>query len=255
MTKSDHRHEIGPFQILLVALSVFVLAALAAEAALPLSQPTKTILQDIDAGICVIFLWDFFHRLIKAPDQRTFWKWGWIDLLSSIPMLPAFRWGRAVRVIRVMRILRGIRSLKAIGEVLFRNRARGTFATALFACLLVVCFSSIAILHVESDADSNIKNPGDALWWSLTTVTTVGYGDRFPVTAEGRLIGAFLMTAGVGLFAIFTAYLASFFVETNKSDGHEELLLRLDNIERQLQGLRSQDGTSDEITDLETSTR
>jgi voltage-gated potassium channel len=116
-----------------------------------------------------------------------------------------------------------------------------------------VCFSSIAILHVESDAESNIKNPGDALWWSLTTVTTVGYGDRFPVTAEGRLIGAFLMTAGVGLFAIFTAYLASFFVETNKSDNHEELLLRLDSIERQLQGLQGQ--TAEPGDNLEISTR
>jgi voltage-gated potassium channel len=251
--KDQVHHDIGSFQILLVALSVFILAALAAEAALPLTQPTRAILQHIDAGICILFLWDFFHRLLKAPDKRAFLKWGWIDLVSSIPMLPTFRWGRAVRVIRVMRVLRGVRSVRTIGEVLFRNRARGTFATALFACLLVVCFSSIAILHVESDAESNIKNPGDALWWSLTTVTTVGYGDRFPVTAEGRLIGAFLMTAGVGLFAIFTAYLASFFVETNKSDNHEELLLRLDSIERQLQGLQGQ--TAEPGDNLEISTR
>jgi voltage-gated potassium channel len=187
--------------------------------------------------MCSLSLGFLPQILERAGSKKEFLKWGWIDLVSSIPMLPTFRWGRAVRMIRVIRILRGVRSVKSIGSLLFRNKARGTFASALFACLLIVCFSSIAILHVETDGDSNIRNAGDALWWSLTTVTTVGYGDRFPVTAEGRIIGAILMTAGVGLFAIFTAYVASFFVHTERVETHEELLERLDRIERQLEGL------------------
>lgn len=82
--------------------------------------------------------------------------------------------------------------------------------------VLMVIFSSIAILQVETDINSNIKTAEDAIWWSYVTITTVGYGDKFPVTTEGRLIAAILMTAGVGLFGTFTGFVASWFVSENK---------------------------------------
>ncbi|WP_338327313.1 potassium channel family protein [Porphyromonas gingivalis] len=63
---------------------------------------------------------------------------------------------------------------------------------------------------------SNITTAEDAIWWSYVTITTVGYGDKYPVTTEGRIIAMFLMTAGVGLFGTFTAYIASLFVSDNK---------------------------------------
>lgn len=87
----------------------------------------------------------------------------------------------------------------------------------------MVIFSAIAILQVEDDPNSNIKTAEDAIWWAYVTITTVGYGDKFPVTTEGRIIAAALMTIGVGLFGTFTAFLASFFVadrqeQTKKTD-------------------------------------
>lgn len=84
--------------------------------------------------------------------------------------------------------------------------------------VLVVIFSSISILIVEKDPLSNIKSAEDALWWSLVTVTTVGYGDKFPVTTEGRLIGVVLMFLGVGIFGTFTGYIASWFTKVNKDE-------------------------------------
>lgn len=80
----------------------------------------------------------------------------------------------------------------------------------------MVLFSSIAILQVEDSPNSNIKSAEDAIWWSYVTITTVGYGDKYPVTTEGRLIAAVLMTAGVGLFGTFTGFLASWFVQEKK---------------------------------------
>ena len=82
----------------------------------------------------------------------------------------------------------------------------------------MVIFSSIAILQVEDTTNSNIKTAEDAIWWAYVTVTTVGYGDKFPVTTEGRIIAAALMTVGVGLFGTFTGFLASYFVsDQNKT--------------------------------------
>ena len=86
----------------------------------------------------------------------------------------------------------------------------------------MIIFSSIAILQVETAPTSNIKTAEDAIWWAYTTITTVGYGDRFPVTTEGRFIATLLMTVGVGLFGTFTAYLASWFIGENKNVNTDE---------------------------------
>jgi voltage-gated potassium channel len=81
----------------------------------------------------------------------------------------------------------------------------------------MVLFSSIAILQFETTAESNIKTAEDAIWWSYTTLTTVGYGDKYPVTTEGRLIAMILMTTGVGLCGTFAGYIASI-LSSNKSN-------------------------------------
>ena len=103
-----------------------------------------------------------------------------------------------------------------------RERTQGALTAAAIIAVLMVIFSSIAILQVEDDPSSNIKTAEDAIWWSYVTITTVGYGDRFPVTTEGRIIAALLMTVGVGLFGTFTAFLASWFVGENKKEHAEE---------------------------------
>lgn len=87
---------------------------------------------------------------------------------------------------------------------------------------MLVIFSSIAILNVETALDANIKTAGDALWWAASTVTTAGYGDKYPVTPEGRIIGVILMTAGVGFFGTLTAYIASLFLNQGKTSGTSE---------------------------------
>ena len=95
----------------------------------------------------------------------------------------------------------------------FKNRAQGTFISVAIFAILIVVFSSIGILIVENDVNSNIKTAEDAIWWAYVTVTTVGYGDKFPVTTEGRFIAIILMSTGVGLFGTFSGFIASWFVK------------------------------------------
>jgi voltage-gated potassium channel len=211
------------FQVLILVLSIYVLVTLFIQAALPLSSETILLIERIDFVICLIFISDFFIRLYRAESKLLFLKWGWIDLVSSIPMFDVLRWGRLVRIIRILRILRAFRSTKVLLNFLFRNRAKGTFATVALISVVMVLFSSIAILNLENAAESNIKTPSDAVWWAFATITTVGYGDRFPVTHEGRIIAVILMTAGVGLFGTFTAYVASHFVDADREKNHSEI--------------------------------
>lgn len=149
-------------------------------------------------------------------------QWGWIDLISSIPTLDFMRAGRMLRLIRLLRILRAFRSTKHLVLHIFKRRTQGALTAAAIIAVLMIIFSSIAVLQVENDPNSNIKTAEDAIWWAYVTITTVGYGDKFPVTTEGRLIAALLMTVGVGLFGTFTAYLASWFVGETKKEANVE---------------------------------
>lgn len=210
-------HNFHPFNLLIITLSFYVLVALAVDAFLDLPYQISQLLHYIDHFICVVFLTDFCIGFYQAKNKWHYMRWGWIDLISSIPAFDFMRVGRLVRLVRLLRVLRAFRSARILFRYVFKNRIHGTFATVSVVAVLVVIFSAIAILDVEADAPgSNIKTAGDALWWAYVTVTSVGYGDKYPVTAEGRFIAAILMTVGVGLFGTFTAFIASWFVAERK---------------------------------------
>jgi len=219
--KNNVEEKFTLFQVVIVVLSLYVLISLVVSTFFNLSTEIKQLLDYIDNLICLIFLVDFCIRFFKSDNKLKFMKWGWIDLVSSIPTLDMFRVGRLLRLVRILRILRAFRSTKVLLKFVFNKKAHGAFATASIFAVLILIFSSIAILQVETTENGNIKSAEDALWWAFTTITTVGYGDKFPVTTEGRIIGVILMTAGVGLFGVFTGFIASWFVEEHKREDEE----------------------------------
>jgi voltage-gated potassium channel len=198
--------------ILVLVLSVYVLAALIIDTIFKLPTEISNVLDLADNCICVFFVFEFSIRFFQADNKLKFMKWGWIDLISSIPTFDFLRAARAVRLIRLLRVLRAFRSTRHLLNHIYKNKTQGTFTIVSVIAVLMVIFSAIAILQVEDDPNSNIKTAEDAIWWSYVTITTVGYGDKFPVTTEGRIIAAILMTVGVGLFGTFTAFLSSFFL-------------------------------------------
>ena len=239
--------QFGPFQIVILALSVYVLVVLFVETFVTLPPDVSLILQRIDDVICLVFLADFVVRLTRAPDKKRFLKWGWIDVISSIPTVDALRWGRLVRVVRLFRILRAFRSTRVLVNFFYRKRGQGTFATVALISITITIFATVVILTLENVPEANIRTAGDALWWAFVTVTTVGYGDKYPVTAEGRLVAAVLMTVGVGLFGTFTALLASLFVEPDQKKESADLelvLAELKAIREELAELKAASGGS-----------
>lgn len=219
--KQNNEPKLGALNILVLFFSVYVLGSLALDSFFKLPPETSKLLDIIDDGICFFFLFEFVIRFYKAESKLQFMKWGWIDLISSIPSLNFMRVGRALRVIRLLRIIRAFRSTRHLISHVYKNKAQGAFTSVAIIALLVIFFSSIAILQVEDDPNSNIKTAEDALWWAYVTVTTVGYGDKYPVTTMGRLIAVVLMTAGVGLFGTFTAFISSWFLQ-NKSASEKQ---------------------------------
>ena len=229
---------ISPYELVMLALCLWALLSLAGDTVIALDPETRAVLSYADNVLCGLFFFDFLRKLYEAPRKLTYLaSWGWIDLLSSIPTAGFLRWGRAARVVRILRVLRGVKSARAIAHFLVARRAQSTFLATMLLALLLVVFAAVAMLEFETGADSNISTAEDALWWAMSTMTTVGYGDTYPRTPEGRLVAVFLMAAGVSLFGTFSGLVASWFLspaaEETDSD-IEELKAMIADLQRRL---------------------
>lgn len=241
--QQDSEH-IGLFEIVILILSVVILGALGADTVFKFPTAVSQILQVLDTIVCGFLLVDFCIRFRKAPSKLAFMRWGWIDLLASIPYLPWLRFGRVVRVLRVIRILRAIRAAQRISHLFHKNKIHTGTTSVILAAFLLIAFCSMAILVCEQQSpNANILTAEDAIWWSVTTITTVGYGDKYPVTTEGRIVAMILMVSGIGLFGVLSGLAASYFLHTKQQKDIEqvenEILARLDKIEQKIDGIKS----------------
>lgn len=149
------------------------------------------------------FAIDYLVRLAQAADRRHFIGRNLFDLLViALPLL------RPLRLLRLVTLLRVINRKASSG-------LRGRVATYMIGGSTLLAFTgALAVLDAErGQPDANITDFGDAIWWAVTTMTTVGYGDRYPVTGTGRVVAAGLMVGGIALLGVVTATLASWLVE------------------------------------------
>jgi len=241
-TDAKHPEPVGVFQIVVLILSIVVLVALVADTAFKLPAEISGVLRKLDTLICVVLLADFGIRFHQAKSKTAFLKWGWIDLIASIPSVRILRVGRLVRILRVVRLLRTIRATHKITSLLLKDKIKTGVASVVLSEFLLILFCAVGILICEQqDPEANIKTAGDALWWSVTTVTTVGCSDKYPVTGEGRIVAMILMIAGIGLFGILSGLAASFFIGSREqSIIHEEnkILARLERLEEKIDRLK-----------------
>ena len=166
----------------------------------------------INFSLSILLMGDFLYRLFTSPSKLGYFfkGFGWLDLLGSLPFTgpQLFRLFRAIRIIRLL-VDYGASS---IGKDIRRDRAASSLAMVSFLVILVLQFGSYLIIGIESPSSlANINTPLDAIWWVFVTIATVGYGDKFPVTSSGRIIGTLVIIIGVVLFSVLTGFIASRF--------------------------------------------
>jgi voltage-gated potassium channel len=220
------------YQLFVVFVTLLALAVTAAYYLLPLPATVRQVLFILNAITAFILLYDFFVQLYYAPQRlRYMVTFGWLDLLGSLPGIP---WLRLARIPSLIASVRALFATNAREVRLAANKrlAESTLLAVVVVVLLVVTIGSILVVLVEAPApDANILTGGDAVWWSIVTVATVGYGDKYPVTPLGRVIGTATIIMGVSLFSVLTSYVATQFMARRKAAGPSETeLLRAEMI-------------------------
>jgi voltage-gated potassium channel len=162
----------------------------------------------VNAVLTLLFIFDFGLRLATAPSRSFYFfrDYGWADLLACIPQFRIFRMFRIYKAYRLVKKY-GVQYIKTF---LSTNRAAAALYILVLMVILIIEAGGFLVLQAESHSPTaNILTAGDAMWWAYVTITTVGYGDRYPTTTMGRLVGIMVMTTGVAVFATFAGLISS----------------------------------------------
>ncbi|UIP29550.1 potassium channel family protein [Photobacterium sp. TLY01] len=242
------KHELNPMSLVALVLSFVSLALVTSLFFIPRNDRVYTLFITIDTMICLFFWLQLTADLLRSENKKAFLKTHWPDYLASIPIIEPLRFMRLVQIFRVIRLIRS-------GQQLLRHildyRREATIATILLLLTVLVTVGSSLILIIESkDPNANIQSADEAIWWVFVTISTVGYGDHYPVTTLGKILATVIITCGVGLFGMVAGLISSFVSDPNKHkpspqhhdhmhwekilDNQEQLLKRIDDLEQRL---------------------
>ena len=222
----------GPLMILALAMIPLLVLPLVVN----LSPATERAFLAADYLIWAIFAVEYAVKLYLAPNRRRFVRRNIPDLiLVVVPMLRPLRVLRSARLLRLLRLTRVVAvAVRGLSDARSILRKRGLNYVLLVAVAVVLIASALVRVFERGVEDANISSFPDALWWAATTVTTVGYGDRFPVSAGARGIAVALMIVGIALLGVITATIAAYFVEQEEKTDDAEVVRRLDEIAARL---------------------
>jgi voltage-gated potassium channel len=226
-------NKLTTYDLAIGLLAIFSLVILVLLIFVPLQPSTEDVLNTLENLLCVVFLFDFLRSLFRAPKKWSYFLrgGGWLDLLGSLPFskFAVFRVARLFRVVRVMRTLKG----NDFRRMLTQRLAQSTLLFTFVVALILIISDSAFVLYVEKGAPhANITTYPIAIWWAFVTITTVGYGDYYPVTTLGRTGAIILMFFGLGIIGVLSSYLATTFIslqsrssergEAGKEDGEND---------------------------------
>jgi len=201
--------------VAIVSLALLSIFFLVYELTADLTIASVEFIQRVDIIIAVIFLLDFLIGWHVSDNKKKFWKHSWFELFASIPLTGSiYRSLRALRVIRIVRIVRAISRVRRLGDVADSVVSEGSRYLYITTVTFVIIFAgAVSFFLFEFNINPNIETFFDAVWWSVVTSTTVGYGDLYPVTMEGRVVGMILMFFGIALVGTTAGLAGNYFIK------------------------------------------
>lgn len=212
------------YNIIMAFLSLAIATILIVQLTLKLGYNSEIILTNIAYTIWAIFVIDFVIRFFISTDKKIFIKNNIIDLISIIPFHTFFillsnlgvfhLYSKYIILLKLVMVLRIVAIVKRSNSNFYRFMRTNNFSYTLFIALIIIFLSSIAMSYFEK------WNIGDSLWWSIVTVTTVGYGYICPKTFSGRIVASILMIFGIGFIGSLTSTLSTYFIKKENIRHH-----------------------------------
>ncbi|MGL4336064.1 MAG: potassium channel family protein [Turicibacter sp.] len=222
------------YEIIMMGLAIVVVIIAMIQLTMNLDPNINQLLNVIDLLVWIVFVLDYSIRLIRSENKRHFITHNKLDLITILPFNSLFRMFRILKVAKVLKLLKIVKAtvfLSTFTKKLNKFITTNNFHIVLIAVIILIFLGSGLIYYVEDMTFS------DAIWWSLVTTTTVGYGDISPETGMGRIIASILMLTGIGFLGMLTGTISTFFLspKSNKTTYHQQIIedikVKLDNFD------------------------
>lgn len=201
----------------MLVLSIYVLVILFLDSFFISSPEVREVIQYIDLGICFIFLGDFFLNLYSAERKLAYLKWGWIDFVSSIPMIDPLRWARVSRIIRILRFLRTIKSLRVLIVSIMESKLQSFTLIVFLITFFAYTICASLILEFEKSSSGSIQTANDALWWAFLNIVNAKVSITQAQSNTGIVLTVILNKVGLLLFAYFNAIIIAWLINKRAS--------------------------------------
>ncbi|HEX3469522.1 MAG TPA: ion transporter [Candidatus Elarobacter sp.] len=230
----DRYERVTALPMLIFSLAFIVLWIV--PVAVPLAPAVRNGTEIAGWIVWLLFALDYATRFRLAPHKRTFVRRNLIDLaVILLPLLAPLRVFSGLRALRVLRAITlvsvAVRAQKTSRSIFHPRRVA---VAVLLVTILALIGATLELQFEQNAPSSNITSFGDSVWWAVSTITTVGYGDKYPTTFEGKAVALLLMLAGVGATGVLSAALAAAFIGGRQEHDFLDLVNRLDRIERHI---------------------
>ena len=229
----------APVQLLILVATLAMIPVLIIERDAT-SDSWRMFAQVANWLIWALFAAEFGLVLAVAQRKRAALRAHWLDaaiVLVTIPIYGALL--SSLRLVRLVRLLRLVRAVVVIGRALQAEKRLTSASAFRFIALATIMLVLVAGAVQTTVNESEFKSFWDAIWWAVVTVTTVGYGDLYPTTVSGRIVGIVLMLAGIGFLAVLTATVASVFVKAERTEESATIIEALTRIETEVAELKA----------------
>jgi voltage-gated potassium channel len=212
-----------PFEIFIILCILLSIVLLLVDAGTQATVGSQVWIARTEHILNVLFIIEYAMRFLLATHKGVFFKKHVIDLIALLPILRIFRLLRIVRLIRILKFVKSDRWQHALsrssdGLALARKEKSIEISMAALGLLAIILWGSVGILYFEQGKSDQYQSLWDGIWWSVVTLTTVGYGDKFPITLGGRALATLIMIMGLSFFALMTGGVSSFIIERYKKE-------------------------------------
>ena len=229
--KNENRKWTDSIDRFIYSLILLSTLAIILESDQELSKTYHRLFRNFEVISVAIFSLEYIYRTVLNFRRNKNLKYnysfyGLIDLIAVLPFFLPLAFAFDSRALRILRLIRALRVLKvsqhskAVKHLLqVFKQIKGELTLTFFLSLILIVFSGIVVYYAENPSQPDVfNNIGNSIWWALATLTTVGYGDIYPITVLGKLIASFVAIVGIGLIAIPTGLISATYVDILKKD-------------------------------------